>query len=284
MPDWRDALCAAANRDLDASVLQQAEAAYAAATAKWPRLTVDPVEIGRAIGDAIQTAADPAQAIEGLHVDDLLLVVACVAGQRPALAELDRHLDRLRPGLARMGLVEDRLEDFLQETRLRLLAAEADRPPRICSYQGRAELRAWLKVVVVRDAVRAVRRDGKHSPTDAEIDALMDPAGDMEVAALKERYAEVFRESFAAALETLSSRDRNVLRFHLVEGLSIDELGAMYRVHRATAARWLVRIRESLFAATRAQMVERLTTSHRDFDSVMRLIHSRMNASIGRHL
>lgn len=284
MEDWREALRTASGREIDERAARAAATIVADAEAAWPQLRVDPVEFARVLGGAIETADDPAAALEQLRASDLRLAMACIDGQRPALEELDRHLDRLRPNLGRMGLTGDQLEDFLQETRMRLLASGAERPPRLRSYQGRAQLAAWLKVVVVRDAVRAVRRAAKRSPADAEIDALMDPAGDPEAVTMKERYAEAFRAAFSRALEGLSTRDRNVLRFHLVEGLSIDELGAMYRVHRATAARWLVRIRERLFASTRTEMVRVLAGSHRDFDSVMRLIQSRMHASIGRHL
>jgi transposase len=36
------------------------------------------------------------------------------------------------------------------------------------------------------------------------------------------------------------------LRYHHVDGLNIDEIGAIYRVHRVTAFRWLEKAKEQL--------------------------------------
>jgi RNA polymerase sigma-70 factor (ECF subfamily) len=261
-----------------------AQRAVDAGRAAWPDCNVPLDEFATVLGVVAHAADDPASALASLHAADLWLATACAAGIRPALDELDRRLHALRPTLRRVGLSDANLDDFLQDTRLRLVASASDRPARILSYQGRAELRAWLKVVVVRDAVRAVRRaaDGT-SPRD-EIDVLMDPSTDPELAAMKDRYAQSFRSAFEHALAQLSALDRNLLRHHLVDGLTIDDLGAMHRVHRATAARWLVRIREQLYRHTRQQMMIELATSGHDFESVLRLIRSRMEASIARHL
>ena len=42
----------------------------------------------------------------------------------------------------------------------------------------------------------------------------------------------------AEAFAALESRERNLLRYALGDGLSVDAIGTLYRVHRATAARW----------------------------------------------
>jgi DNA-directed RNA polymerase specialized sigma24 family protein len=40
----------------------------------------------------------------------------------------------------------------------------------------------------------------------------------------------------AAAMDAMPPLERAVLRYQVVDGLSIDEIGALYDVHRATAA------------------------------------------------
>ncbi|MFY0535383.1 hypothetical protein [Nannocystis pusilla] len=50
----------------------------------------------------------------------------------------------------------------------------------------------------------------------------------------------------------LDEQARNLLRQHLLDGLSIDQIAGLQRVHRATAARRLVRVREDLAQRTRA--------------------------------
>lgn len=69
-----------------------------------------------------------------------------------------------------------------------------------------------------------------------------------------------------------------------MERLGIDEIAGIYRVHRATAARWLARIRERLYTGTRTELMQRLAVDPREFDSVMRLIRSRLDASISAGL
>ena len=39
-------------------------------------------------------------------------------------------------------------------------------------------------------------------------------------------------------MQTLSAQERTVLRLHVLDGLGTDEIGALYKVHRTTVARW----------------------------------------------
>jgi len=75
-----------------------------------------------------------------------------------------------------------------------------------------------------------------------------------------------------------------LLRYHHVDGLNIDEIGAIYRVHRVTAFRWLEKAKEKLVEATLARMRTRLNVSARELDSVLRLIRSQVHLSLVRHL
>jgi RNA polymerase sigma-70 factor (ECF subfamily) len=254
------------------------------ARAAWPSIAVDPDEFGDAVDLAIAGEADAAAAIRSLHVADLWLATGCAAGHRGALTELERVLGSLRPTLARMGATAALVDDLLQIHRTRLLSGSEDRPPRIRGYRGHGDLRSWLKVALVRDAVRALRRAEHVSHEDDEIDRLMDPQGDTELQAMKDAYRDRFRTAFAHALGELSPRDRNVLRYHLIDELTIDEIGAIYRAHRSTAARWLVKIREELYERTRAELMRSLALGPSEIDSVLRLIRSRLDASIARGL
>lgn len=256
----------------------------AIARTTWPSIDVAPGELGEAFGQAVVDAADPVAAIRALHAGDLWLAAGCAAGHRGALAELERILASLRPTLARMGATAVMIDDLLQIHRTRLLSGTEDHPPRIRGYRGRGDLRSWLKVALVRDAVRALRRDDHISHDDDEIERLMDPHGDAELQAMKDAYRDRFRTAFTQALAELEPRDRNVLRYHLLDGLAIDDIGAIYRVHRATAARWLVKIREELYERTRAELMRSLALTPSEIDSVLRLIRSRLDASIARGL
>ena len=270
--------------DASADVVEALDRACSRGASAWPSLEVPDEDIGAAIGAAIVDEPDLAAAIDGLHAEDLWLASACALGQRAAIEALDEKLVTLRPTLARIGAGRETIDDLMQQVRARLLADAEDRPARIRSYRGRGDLRSWLKVVVVRDGMRAVKRERQAALPSDELDVLMDPGADPELAAMRGTYAESFRAAFGEALGELSARDRNVLRYHLVDGLSIDELGAIYRVHRATAARWLVKIRETLYEVTRRKLLESLALSPSELDSVIRLIRSRLDASIAGKL
>jgi RNA polymerase sigma-70 factor, ECF subfamily len=274
-----------ANLELAADALAAALAeAIARARAARPGIDAPLPELAAAIGAAVAEASDPLRAIASLQLADLWLATACAADHRAALAELDRVLASLRPTLARMGADAVLIDELIQQHRARLLTGSEDRPPRIRGYRGHGELRSWLKVALVRDTVRALRREAGDAAAGDELERLMDPAGDPELAAMQESYRERFRSAFAGALGGLETRERNVLRYHLLEQLSIDDIGAIYRVHRATAARWLVHIREQLYTATRRELMHALAITPAELDSVFRLIRSRLDASIAHGL
>jgi len=75
-----------------------------------------------------------------------------------------------------------------------------------------------------------------------------------------------------------------LLRLHLGERLSIDTLGSMYGVNRATAARWLVAARQSLLERARAAMRARLGSSEEELESLGVILQSQLHVSLARRL
>src|SRR5437773_409477 len=86
---------------------------------------------------------------------------------------------------------------------------------------------------------RPSRRASRASESDEGLSRLPSPAADPELAFLKLQHRQDFKEAFGEAMATLDQRQKNVLLMNLVQGLSIDEVGRVYSVHRATAARWV---------------------------------------------
>ena len=110
------------------------------------------------------------------------------------------------------------------------------------------------------------------------------PGDDPEIEYMKRTYAAEFRAAFADAMQGLGPREQTLLRYHHIDGLNIDEIGAIYRVHRVTAFRWLEKAKERLVEATLVVMRTRLNVSPRELDSVLRLIRSQVHLSLVRHL
>jgi RNA polymerase sigma-70 factor (ECF subfamily) len=101
---------------------------------------------------------------------------------------------------------------------------------------------------------------------------------------MKELYRRTFRQAFAAALASLDAREKNLLRQHVVDGLTVDEIGPLYGVHRATAARWVQRAKGRLLEETRKQFMARARISARECESVLRMVRSRIDVTLGRLL
>ena len=87
------------------------------------------------------------------------------------------------------------------------------------------------------------------------------------------------REAFVHTLEALGSDERNVLRLHYLDGLTLEEVGATYRVSRATAARWLAQAREKILAETRSRLKQTLGVREDELDSLVGLAASRLSLS-----
>ena len=167
----------------------------------------------------------------------------------------------------------------------RLFVRGRDGEARLGRYSGTGALAAWIRVVALRVLTDLAR--GRTTPTlgdAAEIEWLAACEEDPDVSYLKEHYRQGFKTAFHQAVGRLSPQQRNLLRHQLLRGLSIDKIAALYHVHRATAARWLEQARVDLRRFTREEMIEQCGVDRLQFDSVVRLIASRMEISLPRAL
>jgi RNA polymerase sigma-70 factor, ECF subfamily len=169
----------------------------------------------------------------------------------------------------------------LQALRGQLLVGVGGALPRISEYAGHGDLRGWLRVSVVRSALKVLRRNnaGAFEDVDAVLEARSSD-DDPELSYMKSLYRDAFRAAFRAAFDELAAREKNMLRQHFADGLTIDDLGRLYNVHRATAARWLQKARESLLAGTRREFTQRAGITARECESVLRLVQSRFDVTL----
>ena len=215
----------------------------------------------------------------------LWLALACARGDAKALRELEaRTFPGARAALGRMGLSADEQAEVLQILRERLLVAEPGAPPRILAAAAHGDLPGIIRIAAVRAALNLRRRDHRIEPGDALLLRELSPGDDPELASLKEEHRAAFKAALEAALAALTARERNVLRMHVVHALSIDAIGRAYQVHRATAARWLTGIREKLDRETRRLLREQRGLTDPEFDSLVRLVESRIEVSFRRVL
>jgi RNA polymerase sigma-70 factor (ECF subfamily) len=259
--------------------------------AAWPDLALaakDLVEfIARQITEDLAEAA-----LDGLRPADLYLACACARGLPGAIAAFDReYIREVDIALARMRITGARLSDVKQLVRQRLFvgggtAGAPTSAGKISEYGGRGDLRRWVRSVAVRTCLNDMRKGKREVLVDDEhlIAQHAISADDPEVEYMKRTYAMEFKTAFAEALGQLGPREQTLLRYHHVDGLNIDEIGAIYRVHRVTAFRWLEKAKEQLVRATLEALRARLKLPPAELDSVLRMIRSQIHLSLVRHL
>jgi RNA polymerase sigma-70 factor (ECF subfamily) len=156
---------------------------------------------------------------------------------------------------------------------------------KIVEYGGRGDLRRWVRSVAVRTCLNELRRNKREVLSDDQMLAQNAVAGDdPQMQYMKQTYAGEFKQAFGVALAGLGAREQTLLRYHHVDGLNIDEIGAIYRVHRVTAFRWLEKAKEQLVKVTLEQLRARLKVTPGELDSVLRMIQSQVHLSLIRNL
>jgi RNA polymerase sigma-70 factor (ECF subfamily) len=153
--------------------------------------------------------------------------------------------------------------------------------PEILGFSGRGDLRGWVRVLAVRQALQRQYRARREVPVaDDELLRSAVVSGTSELEHAKQKYHKEFKRAFESALRALPDRERTLLRQHHVDGLTIDEIGTLYRVHRSTAARLLARVRVRLLETTRLSMMSELDIAPDDLDSIIRMIRSQIEISL----
>src|SRR5262249_45340089 len=153
---------------------------------------------------------------------------ACARGDAHALATFEAAFFPLLPAALHAAKVTAVLVDELQQVlRTKLFVAAPDASPKITEYSGRGELKTWFRIVATRTAINLAVRGGREVALDEGALPLAFGAGDdPELAYFKRLYTSEFRAAFAQALEALEPRDRSLLRYAFVDGLSTEEIGA----------------------------------------------------------
>lgn len=256
---------------------------YARARETWPEILVSPErfagELGRRLGDAASLAT-----IAQLH-HDIYLAVAANDGDERAIAACEQVARReVEFATSKLRATPTQAEETRSELGRLMFTREEERECAIASFTGRGDLRGYLCVIVSRALARRIQRDRREVTLDDQVIDAFTPQVAPEIALLREQYRPQVDLALRNGIAALSDRHRAVLRFHLIEGWSIDQLGERYGVHRATAARWLTAAREDLGARIRGELAAQLAIPESQVDSIVALVTSRIEVSVERLL
>jgi len=220
------------------------------------------------------------------HVVELAVAQAASLGNAAAIAAIERDHRGVLDGVCwRYAGAAHSAADLAQILREKLYVAPPGELPRIAEYSGQGHLASWLRITAVRVFLDLGRRKdrAREAPTADGVLAMPDP-GDLSLEIIKAEYRAAVGQAMRDATAQLDLADRHLLHQHFIAGLSIDQLGVALGIHRATAARRVVRAREALVADTRALLAARLKLSDDELDEVIGLVLSRLDVSIPKLL
>jgi RNA polymerase sigma-70 factor (ECF subfamily) len=247
--------------------------AYERGQAAWPTVKLDRATFA----SHLQTLEAPEQ-----HAEDLFLACACAQGDAEALrlfdeqvlAQVPLYLSRIDPS----PVVADEVKQHL---RAQLLVGDGGGPG-IARYSGRGALGGWVRVIAVRQLHRMRDRKIDRAPVDDGelVHRLADTDPGPELQLIRARYRDELQAALQTALARLSERDRLLLKMALIDEMSVDELGAFFHVHRATAARWVVALKQQLTAVAMEHVKARLQLDTAEAESLCALVRSQIDLSL----
>jgi RNA polymerase sigma-70 factor (ECF subfamily) len=264
----------------DPGAIPETLAVIAAGEAAWPGVKVDPVRLATRVKARRQQAEGAER-----HDADLYLATALGEGDRAALTVFEQKLvPEIDAALQRMRLPASAIDEVRQAIRVDLLVADEGQA-RIDGYLGLGPLAAWLRVSATRRALKLLRSTRREETLeDAMLEHWPGAGPDPEKGHLKSTYQAQLKGAITASFAALSVRERNLLRQHVLDDLTIDELALLYRVHRSTCARWLVDARTSLAKGVRNRIRDGAGVRGDELDSLLRFVDSDIELSISRIL
>jgi RNA polymerase sigma-70 factor (ECF subfamily) len=269
--------------DLD----QRLAALAAAGAASWPSLSVPSADFITHLAERVPAdASDLGAFLEELHAADLYLACACARGLPGAIATFEAtHGALVVSFIARIDRAPAFVSEVMQLCRQRVFVGTIENPPRIRSYAGRGPLAGWVGIAAQRIALDLVDKEktearARERAVAEEIGAELDP----ELQYIKERYRDAFERAFARAVEDLGARERALLRLQIAGGLTLEQIGTMYKVNASTISRWIAGVRAQLLSETERLLRAELRLSPPEFNSLARVLASQLDISVSRLL
>lgn len=172
-------------------------------------------------------------------VEDLALTRACAAGDEAGWREMERrHFPFIRAFTRRFGLPEDVAEEVALQ-----VIGDFWRRETIARYEGRSALRTWLGALVTNAALTA--RTRMRAREERERGASPSPSVEARTPEAVELEA-ALGETMTAALGALDPHSRLLVLLHYEQGLTLQEIGRIESVSKATMSRRLEAIRSRL--------------------------------------
>jgi len=192
-----------------------------------------------------------------LHLEELVLARACVAGNESAW---EIFLTRYRAGMYDVAykIAHDEasgraLADSLYADLYGLTEHGEVRASKLRYYQGRGSLAGWLRTVIAQEHVNQYRRTKRETSLEAAVEDGKQFAADNSETPLLDGRVESATASELAALEP---EERFLLAAYFLDRRTLLEIAKVLGVHESTVSRKLERATTGLRKRIRKRLIE----------------------------
>ncbi len=252
---------------------------------RWPELTVADRDWVEYLARRLPDEVDLERMLGTLRAEDLFLCCACAGGDPAAIEAFRADASPvIASALRRLRLGATLTEELHQQLLIDLLVGGEQRPPALASYAGIGKLHNWLRVVATRTGRTSLQAEKKLVPSDDDRlaeELVVEAPPHAGLGAEKPSYYRAFRQAFKQALAELTPRDLTLLRQRYIDGVGLEALGAIYRVHHTTIHRRLTRVKETVIEQTHARLSRQLMIPERDCSTIIRVIRSDLDLTLG---
>jgi RNA polymerase sigma-70 factor (ECF subfamily) len=258
---------------------------HARGRAEWPRVELAAEAYADWLGHRAPARAS-LEALRALSSHELYLTCACASANAAALELFQARY--LRPVVAHATRGDGTpafSDEVTQVLSTHLFTPdEGGRAPRIADYRGQGSLHAWLRLAAAR-LVMNLKRGLVHRTESMESAQHLPMTGpDPELGLLQAQHRDAFSRAFEHALSSLSVEQRNALRLHYLDGLTLEQVGRLLGMSKASVSRWLKDARTAILDEARRDLKSSLGVDSAEVDSLLDKLQSQWDVSVSRLL
>lgn len=223
----------------------------------------------RAVGS--RPGEPPYERLSRLGLDDLYLATSCLREDAQAWREFAQRY---------FGFIRDFAGRYLPASQALDLGdhviADLWQSRKLARYQGRSRLRTWLGAVVIHAALNRRKAFRRQVLLQAELRTSRDLGAQP---ALATGDGSLLGRMVREAIDDLPPEEKLLLLLHYERGLTLDDLGLVWRLSKATLSRRLKRTRQQLLAGIELRAHRRLGASAEALRAGINLAHVDLDLS-----
>lgn len=265
-----------------AELEEKLAAMHLAGQAQWPNVALPAVRFAAHLARVLEPMAVSPAPFDEINAADLYLAAACSEGDPAALALFDRTiLAQASAAAAQVDPSPSFADEVRQIVREKLFVRAEGKPAKIDEYRGGGTLLRWVRAVVRNTARNQVRNPDDRSHEELG-DQTMEWASshNPEIMLMKEQHRKALAAALQDAFGALSSDERNLLRFRVVEKLKWQRIMTMFGRNRATVARWFSEAQGKLIAETLRLLKERHELATEEIESFVAPVRSQFELAL----